>query len=498
MSGGTVNLSPGRVNLPLSSNSATLLSCSHCGETFHRREHRDRHVLRHTGARPFVCQICHKSFSRNDTLVRHQNLHAGSNLDQGQSSHSGQPPRRRRVQACLSCARVKQRCEGGTPCARCIVKRLDCSYASSNPSARAMASPASRSRAGGPEAPLGASLDGTQSVLQSRPTDDLEQCVVFTPTSISQGGHTAIAAASPSMGFPLQDIAHPLLAIDPGTAPDHSTIDFAFPFTLPWPMEGLDFLTENIEFSTTLTNTTMPHTGNQRFLAPSDICSLHSRMCPSFPELRSDSLDTVEAERYGHISQLSPQSMKDLHAFCETQQGETVSSASIPTGVLHAFVELYFEHFDTQFPFLHRSCLNDQDFPWMLLLSVAAIGSHYSTMKQAPEYTVAFTDLLERAVESRASTHMVKVDTFVIQATFMLHILWSFSGSLRDKIVHQQKRGILGTFCQDLLRNQDELGGEDRSPRPVDDDTDSQVEEKWLSWLALEERVRTLNCIRGA
>lgn len=223
MSGGTVNLSPGRVNLPLSSNSATLLSCSHCGETFHRREHRDRHVLRHTGARPFVCQICHKSFSRNDTLVRHQNLHAGSNLDQGQNHHSGQPPRRRRVQACLSCARVKQRCEGGTPCARCIVKTLDCSYASSNPSARAMTSPASRPRAGGSEAPLDASLDASQSVLQSRPTDDLEQCVVFTPTSMSQGGDTAIATTSPTMGFPLQDIAHPLLAIDPGTAPDHST-----------------------------------------------------------------------------------------------------------------------------------------------------------------------------------------------------------------------------------------------------------------------------------
>jgi hypothetical protein len=40
------------------------LSCEYCGETFQRREHRDRHLLRHTGLKPFLCHICSKSFSR--------------------------------------------------------------------------------------------------------------------------------------------------------------------------------------------------------------------------------------------------------------------------------------------------------------------------------------------------------------------------------------------------------------------------------------------------
>ncbi|RBQ72569.1 hypothetical protein FVER14953_20579 [Fusarium verticillioides] len=45
------------------------LSCDHCGETFQRREHRDRHVLRHTGLKPFQCNICSKSFSRRSVTL---------------------------------------------------------------------------------------------------------------------------------------------------------------------------------------------------------------------------------------------------------------------------------------------------------------------------------------------------------------------------------------------------------------------------------------------
>jgi len=504
MSGDTEHETLGHIDPPLLLTSTASLSCSHCGKTFQRREHRDRHVLRHTGARPFVCQICNKSFSRNDTLVRHQILHAGSDLNQERNLDSGPSSRRRRIQACLSCARVKQRCEGGTPCARCIVKRLECCYVSTHAPVRATASPVPGPRAGDSEPSLNQSLVETHSVLQSRPTDDMEQYPVFTPMSILQGRDTATAATSPSLGFSVQDLTLPTLAFDHDTVPNNLTTDSAFPFNLPWPMEGLDFSTEDITFSTMLTNTAIPHAEEQRFLASKDIRPMHSRMCPSFPEPRADSSDTVEAEMYGHISQLPAKGIKDFNAFCQTQQEGTASSANsassatIPTGILHAFVELYFEHFDSQFPLLHPSRLDDRDMPWVLLLSVAAIGSHYSTLKEAPEYTVVLTELLERAVESMASVHMVKADISVIQATFMLHILRSFSGSLRDKIVYQQQRGVLATFCQDLLRSQDGLGGQDRSPRPVEGDTHSQVEEKWLAWLALEEQVRTLNCVRGS
>ena len=47
----------------MASNPASL-TCEHCGETFLRREHRDRHLRRHSGVKPFQCDVCHKSFAR--------------------------------------------------------------------------------------------------------------------------------------------------------------------------------------------------------------------------------------------------------------------------------------------------------------------------------------------------------------------------------------------------------------------------------------------------
>jgi hypothetical protein len=54
--------------------------------------------------------------------------------------------------------------------------------------------------------------------------------------------------------------------------------------------------------------------------------------------------------------------------------------------LLHCFVELYFEYFDPQFPFLHPSRLEAEDVPWILLVATAAVGSHYSEVQCAEEY----------------------------------------------------------------------------------------------------------------
>ncbi|EUC43553.1 hypothetical protein COCMIDRAFT_38492 [Bipolaris oryzae ATCC 44560] len=96
------------------------LTCEHCGDTFLRREHWDRHLRRHSGVKLFQCEVCSKSFARRDTLMRHSSIH-----HHGDQTHGMQ---RRCVQACLSCARLKQRCRGGLPCARCQRAGNKCLY----------------------------------------------------------------------------------------------------------------------------------------------------------------------------------------------------------------------------------------------------------------------------------------------------------------------------------------------------------------------------------
>jgi len=108
------------------------------------------------------------------------------------------------------------------------------------------------------------------------------------------------------------------------------------------------------------------------------------------------------AEVFGHIHELPRQAVEGLNNFYNTQRGDS-TLVVIPEDILHAFVELYFEYFDSQFPFLHPSRLEDPDLPWVLLLAVAAVGSHYSEIQGADEYNSALSDLLARAVELTVS-----------------------------------------------------------------------------------------------
>ncbi|KAI4163300.1 MAG: hypothetical protein LQ342_003035 [Letrouitia transgressa] len=45
--------------------------CEHCAKTYLHAKHLKRHLLRHTGVRPYSCGLCHDTFSRSDILKRH-------------------------------------------------------------------------------------------------------------------------------------------------------------------------------------------------------------------------------------------------------------------------------------------------------------------------------------------------------------------------------------------------------------------------------------------
>lgn len=138
------------------------------------------------------------------------------------------------------------------------------------------------------------------------------------------------------------------------------------------------------------------------YLTPENICSTYTRPCNPFPEAEAIGLQMAGAEVFGHIHELPGQAVEGLNNFYKTQSRGT-TAAAIPQDILHAFVELYFEYFDSQFPFLHPSRMEESNLPWILLLAVAAVGSHYSEIQGAEEYKTALCDLLARAVELPAS-----------------------------------------------------------------------------------------------
>jgi hypothetical protein len=140
----------------------------------------------------------------------------------------------------------------------------------------------------------------------------------------------------------------------------------------------------------------------QSYLSPEKICSSYTRPCLPLPKAQDVCLQMARAEIFGHIYNIPRQAVEGLNDFYRTQQRDTIISA-IPQNILHAFIELYFEYFNSQFPFLHPSRLEDPDLPWILLLATAAVGSHYSEIQGAEGYHLALCDLLARAVEQAVS-----------------------------------------------------------------------------------------------
>ncbi|KAH8812202.1 fungal-specific transcription factor domain-containing protein [Xylogone sp. PMI_703] len=100
------------------------LSCKYCERRFARREHLSRHIRSHLNQRPFQCGKCGNTFLRADTLKRHEALNCSTDLRPKVHRRHGRVP-----SACHACAKAKLRCSTGSPCARCIEKRIICSKA---------------------------------------------------------------------------------------------------------------------------------------------------------------------------------------------------------------------------------------------------------------------------------------------------------------------------------------------------------------------------------
>ncbi|PTD02610.1 hypothetical protein FCULG_00009031 [Fusarium culmorum] len=488
------------------------LSCEHCGERFQRREHRDRHLLRHTGHKPFQCDVCSKSFPRHDTLVRHRTLH-----DTRSGSHSR--GRRPRGKACVACSRLKQGCSGGNPCSRCKSRGTVCIYNSAkssdvpsrdNDQHGALSSPSTaRATDLGDEDTM--SCDDYNMPNEWNDAPSIPSGISNVPTL-----YTTVANNSPSTWQPTQHLSHEnfsgLFPI-PGVPwmPWNPLMDSS---SFPWLAEGLEIslgfpnlpdlmdtspiVVENAASPAThLATVSAPaippsstinkHTDPQTYIHPEHICSSYTKPCLPFPKLQDIGIQMARAELFGHIHDIPQQAIEGLNDFYKTQQRDNFTEA-IPHDILHAFVELYFEYFDPQFPFLHPSRVEDPGLSWLLLLAVAAVGSHYTEIQVAEEYNLALSDLLARAVEQSLSNHITQVETATVQSVFLLHVLWMFSNSHRDKVLLKHKRSSLSTLCWDLLSR--------ANKRRHQSQPDIGTEGAWQTWLTTESEIRLVTCVR--
>jgi len=145
--------------------------CLHCAKSYLHLKHLKRHLLRHTGDRPYQCVLCKDTFSRSDILKRHfgkccirrgnpgnlthlahahdhqrkkpKNQSATTVVESPKSTSEPYSPSdtligdsailvagdlKRSTRVCSQCVGLKLHCDGNTPCARCNQIGTNCIY----------------------------------------------------------------------------------------------------------------------------------------------------------------------------------------------------------------------------------------------------------------------------------------------------------------------------------------------------------------------------------
>lgn len=481
---------------------------------------------------------------------------------------------RRCQQACVLCAKAKQRCEGGLPCARCLRKNFVCEYGQLRPTGKASISPL-------PHVETSPSVDaltidvlpsesGNTSVrqthdssqgsltitqlLDSSPQTPLQQAIHTPPLAESTGLEPWESSLRDQALFVNTPTQSPLDAnstdwdiefsldtncfvntLDPAELPflEEGTIatgfpflsmldDFVYPFEHPHSIEavGKPGAYRSMEDSQTSNETenelsTIPENRRQpldrhsmtvpSYHTSSTSCTYQVQTCPEFPATGSVDLQMAGAEIFGHVKKISVNCFETIHTFY-VEQRHCKNSPFISMEVFHAFVELYFEYFDFQFPFLHHSRMDADEPSWILLLAVAAVGSQYSEIKDAHRYSVVLQELLKRATEPHARLYPLSflnqliecqvrlqsksTDITIVQSIFLRHVGLLFSASKRDLTMLQYERNILVTLCRTLVCEND-------STQVDQHHNDSVPNKERLYWLSAEENIRLLHCVYG-
>ncbi|KAJ6016784.1 hypothetical protein N7451_000163 [Penicillium sp. IBT 35674x] len=323
--------------------------------------------------------------------------------------------------ACQSCSQDKVRCSGEIPCVRCLRKGRRCLQ---------------RGRNNVPNSRLPYSDTLINQTLDSSP----DSPAVFTsPSNIDDTIHGPLSVPeltsdSTSLGLDTNVLEGSLgNQVAFSDVHDLSTVALDLSAEFPWTLDYTDFFSEShlapqyprletiaqLDSSLSLfassaeinPNGGLDKTPSQGLSRARDLQSDGERPSPTIRiqdlrqlgsstpvqtlAMQATDDDITMAENFCHVNVPLSTVYQSVFAFYEQQHDARFREAPFPTiSIFNSFIQLYYEHFDDQLPFIHPSLLEQADTPWMLTLAVASVGCQYTNVAKRDTYVSMLTDLL--------------------------------------------------------------------------------------------------------
>lgn len=207
-----------------------------------------------------------------------------------------------------------------------------------------------------------------------------------------------------------------------------------------------------------------------------------------FTTLTTEDENVVRAQLFGYLRQTPHNAFQKIADFY-TEQNQC-SSSFMEKLTFQTFLELYFEHFADQFPFLHVTLLEDEDVSWVLLLAVAAVGAQFSALKHATLFANILQHLLESAVKMRCPEIPSSTDLTWAQVILLRDICLLFNGDKKLQVARQYEKNKLITLSRVLRSHNPEpfLSPEEILEKPL-------LGQAWKRWVAAECRIRLLHSV---
>jgi hypothetical protein len=130
-----------------------------------------------------------------------------------------------------------------------------------------------------------------------------------------------------------------------------------------------------------------------------------------FPDMTSITSEDIEKENLALVEQVPdgvPRKVLEMATELQTKSNypKFIELRIPPARVLNAWVQLYFEHFHPVFPILHKPTFSPATMNPFLVLTVAAIGAHFSELEGSQACQKAMHELIRRYTSYTVRLHI--------------------------------------------------------------------------------------------